>query len=1101
MADGLLLPGLAGLVEDRRVVVLFDADVATNLSVWQAAQALRDALELEGATRVTFVSVPGRGNTGLDDVLGARPPEKRASFLRRLADRAAGLPKQPPARGSIPGHQLGRLSIDVTQDRMQLLEQTLDSMVSRWDSWRLFNHGDVISELDRGRTVALDRGHLLGLLAETAFFFRPTRAGSVAAWPDGNVIAAVAARADLFTPLDRLSRVPFVRKDGTICQSAGYDKESRTFLLPDDSLGDVTVPEYPTSAEISDAVGLLRDEWFGDMPLTEDADQANLLALILTPFIRGLVPLAPLAVVDGLQMGVGKNLLADCVALLVTGGNAHPLPYPSDDDELRKVITSTFGTGAELFVFDEAHSIGGKSLARALTATTYTDRILGVSQMANYPNTVTWVALGNQVEVHGDLARRVYRISLRPIDPDPDRRDVSQFRHPYLREWTKGNRGLLIGAALTLVRAWFAAGQPTAPNGVSFGSFEAWDRIIGGILHVAGVNGFLGNTRAWRAEADFESGYWEEHLHDVWCAFGEDSFTVAEVVDWLKLPHSKQMPPNMDDPTGRAFPRELGQRYSRIKDRWYGQYRIRRHGTPGGGGAHGRVNRWIMEERQGPPPATGDGSSTPTAPRGAAGRKREYSPDSQARTSTTSPSAEGLEGLEGSVFSPLLDGDGGVIRREGLPSKGADLPTETESHRRNPSDPSDPPSVVDLDSAVDAQTRSWELLRVMHAMSSRGIRVDLALVRQRVDDLDRRGRDLRRRLHSDFGFPVHTSGCSPAAHPWASPGGKQHLKDLVTGTAWPLGANGRPGVDRASLDSVTSCIEHQELKDLAALIAELQTPRTFLDDIAASAQAGRVHPTYRADTVTGRWTSTRPNVLAAGRRTAALLSDRDVLLAEPDHVLIGVDLAGIDARCVAGLSGDRAYADLVTGADPHGAVAETFFGTTEQRSAAKAITHGINYGRGAASIAEQTGRTLAEVENLLRGYRDGYPALARWQEGLRTAALSGRLATGTGRYVASDPARAYTTAPARVAQAAACDLAVVGLLRLEEAGFVPNLRLFLHDEVVLSVPQAEAQERLAEVAALMSFAWRSPSGLVIPITAEPHKHIGPRWSDLYAGTV
>jgi hypothetical protein len=191
---------------------------------------------------------------------------------------------------------------------------------------------------------------------------------------------------------------------------------------------------------------------------------------------------------------VGKNLLADCIALLITGRNADPLPFPGDEDEQRKVITSTFGTGAGLFVFDEAHTIAGKPLARALTATSYTDRILGVSQMANFPNVVTWVALGNQVQIRGDLVRRVYRISLRPDDPNPDRRATSGFRHPDLRQWTRTNRGRLVTAALTLVRAWFAAGQPTEPAEVGFGSFEAWQRIIGGILHAARVDGFLANT-------------------------------------------------------------------------------------------------------------------------------------------------------------------------------------------------------------------------------------------------------------------------------------------------------------------------------------------------------------------------------------------------------------------------------------------------------------------------------------------------------------------------------------------------------------------------------------------------------------------------------
>ncbi len=123
-------------------------------------------------------------------------------------------------------------------------------------------------------------------------------------------------------------------------------------------------------------------------------------------------------------MGVGKNLLADCLATVVTGHDARPLPFPRDDVELGKVITSTFGTGSELFVFDEAHVLEGRSLARALTATTYEDRILGVSRMAQYPNRVTWVSLGNNVQVVGDMARRVYRIAIHPAHPNPEARQT-----------------------------------------------------------------------------------------------------------------------------------------------------------------------------------------------------------------------------------------------------------------------------------------------------------------------------------------------------------------------------------------------------------------------------------------------------------------------------------------------------------------------------------------------------------------------------------------------------------------------------------------------------------------------------------------------------
>ena len=196
-------------------------------------------------------------------------------------------------------------------------------------------------------------------------------------WPDATTRGTCLSRHDRYSTLTKLSRVPFVRPDGTVCQTPGYDAETTTFLFLTQEMQDLDIPAEPTAEEVRDAVGLLLEDWLGDMPFHTAADRANGLALVLTPLIRGLVPLVPLAVVDGLQMGVGKGLLADIISILVSGEAASPLPYTHDEEETRKVITSTFRQGPEMFIFDEAHVIEGAQLARAITSGTYRDRILG----------------------------------------------------------------------------------------------------------------------------------------------------------------------------------------------------------------------------------------------------------------------------------------------------------------------------------------------------------------------------------------------------------------------------------------------------------------------------------------------------------------------------------------------------------------------------------------------------------------------------------------------------------------------------------------------------------------------------------------------------
>lgn len=1027
MKDGLLLPGLADLIEGLPVVLFFDADLRTNDGVRLAAKRLGEVLDLEGAESVSFALVPGEGNAGLDDLLGQRAIDKRSKFVTRLAAKATkALPSASPKPAA---DKMGRPSLNVTADRLCLINDIVTVMTDRWDGWRLFNHGDVVSELEDSRMVALDRGRLLGVLAETAYFYRPSSTGAKAAWPDANTVVAVAAKAACFTPLDRLSRAPFVREDGTICQTAGYDAASRTYLLSDESLGPITVPDSPSDEQVTEAVQYLLDEWLGDMPLHEQADRANLLALILTPFVRGLIPLVPLAVVDGLMMGVGKNLLADCIALVTTGVNADPLPYPDDDDEQRKVITSTFGTGAELFVFDEAHYLHGKSLARALTATSYTDRILGVSRMARYPNTVTWVALGNQVKVGGDLARRVYRIALRPNDPDPERRETDQFHHPDLRTWTRENRAELIQAALTLVRAWYAVGQPAAPTACSFGSFEVWERILGGILHHAGVPGFLANLGSWRTEADFDTGYWQDHLRDVVLQFPDkERFTVGEVVDLMEGGFITEMPPDLLEYGARGYPRALGQAYSKVKDRWFGAYRIVVGGVPGQGGAHGRVNTWRIEQR-------GEGGLEEVDLNAAAeGTEGTGGPGGSLNWAAglKSDSMEGSEGREGS-HNPSH-------KQPATPSESqctsVGRPQVADLRRAVPSDPFHPSAVYRHLAApitVSIGTgQEQQITRIARDLSNRGLLVDTGLLEARLGEQRVRQVSTRKRLVEELALNGHAAN-SP--QPWITRQGRWAFSSFA-GPDWPRRDDRSPVIDLDSLSQPLASARGRRFTSVCSAIHELIEDGPWLGSLDENLAGERVHPEYRMDTVTGRWTSRSPNVLGAGRRNAKLLADRDLILAEPGEVLIAADLSGIDARCVAGLSGDVEYAALFQpGRDIHLEMSLLFFGDTKHREQAKTITHGLNYGRGAASVADQIGVPVTDVEQMIDRCFAQFPEVAAWQTDLRTqAADSQRLPTGTGRQILGDPDRAHTTAPAWVAQACARDLAMVGLLRLVDEG-------------------------------------------------------------------
>src|SRR5262249_1975215 len=94
------------------------------------------------------------------------------------------------------------------------------------------------------------------------------------------------------------------------------------------------------------------------------------------------------------------------------------------------------------------------------------------------------------------------------------------------------NRGPLLLAALTLGQAWIAAGRPMAD--VAFGGFEAWASVLGGVLDVAGIQGFLANRRDLLERADEESGHIRAFLADWWQTHTPSAMLVKDLIDLAK---------------------------------------------------------------------------------------------------------------------------------------------------------------------------------------------------------------------------------------------------------------------------------------------------------------------------------------------------------------------------------------------------------------------------------------------------------------------------------------------------------------------------------------------------------------------------------------
>lgn len=263
-------------------------------------------------------------------------------------------------------------------------------------------------------------------------------------------------------------------------------------------------------------------------------------------------------------------------------------------------------------------------------------------------------------------------------------------------------------------------------------------------------------------------------------------------------------------------------------------------------------------------------------------------------------------------------------------------------------------------------------------------------------------------------------------------------------------------------------------------------------------EAGRVHAWIGAAQGSGRWAHVKPGISTMGKRGAGA-AERDVMVADPGHLLVTCDLSQVDLRAMAGLSQDPAYMEILQpGRDAHMEMAEVYFGerNADTRQKTKAFNHAGNYGQGPKAVSERTGIPLEKCYEIRDAKAEAYPRLAEYIEEVREIAGSGQLLdNGFGRLMRPDPERAYTQGPALMGQGAARDIMCESLLRLvamadeNELNVRPYLRAIVHDEVVLSVPEAEATLWAELLKAAFTWEWRG-----VPILCDVSKAAF-RWSD------
>ena len=276
---------------------------------------------------------------------------------------------------------------------------------------------------------------------------------------------------------------------------------------------------------------------------------------------------------------------------------------------------------------------------------------------------------------------------------------------------------------------------------------------------------------------------------------------------------------------------------------------------------------------------------------------------------------------------------------------------------------------------------------------------------------------------------------------------------------------------------------------------------------------GRVHTSYnQTGTVTGRLSSSEPNLQNIPVRTEKGREIRRAFVADPGHLLISADYSQIELRILGHYSRDKALIDAFQkGEDVHLLTAAEIFElephevTAEMRRHAKTINFGIIYGMSAFRLAKDLGIPQKKGRQIIERYFDRYRGIRSYMEetpklgrkqGFVTTLLNRK------RFLPDLKSRnhnvrqfAERTAINTPIQGSAADIIKLAMIRidseLERKSLSARMIMQVHDELVFEVEAGAVKE----VAGLVKREMESVAMLAVPLVVEVG--IGANWDEAH----
>ena len=288
---------------------------------------------------------------------------------------------------------------------------------------------------------------------------------------------------------------------------------------------------------------------------------------------------------------------------------------------------------------------------------------------------------------------------------------------------------------------------------------------------------------------------------------------------------------------------------------------------------------------------------------------------------------------------------------------------------------------------------------------------------------------------------------------------------------------------------------------------------TYCDGLRAvvNPNTHRIHSVFtQTVTVTGRLSSTEPNLQNIPTRTELGREIRKMFVAKEGYVLVDADYSQIELRVLAHIGNDETMINAFrNNEDIHAVTASQVLGipledvTKEQRSSAKAVNFGIVYGIGEFSLAQDLHISVKEAKAYIESYLEKYHGVRNYMESIKEQAKKdGYVKTMLNRirYIPELKSPNYNIRQfgERVAlntpiQGTAADIIKLAMVRVDNRlineGLKSKLILQVHDELIVEAHKDEVDK----VKQILSEEMQSAMELNVPLKVD--MSTGHSWYD------